>query len=125
MALALRTKTLLVIGLVLLVLLSGMFCTSRATLRQRFSEIERDDAEQTAARTRAVLASMLEDLDEVTLQWSQSAQSPTPAALESLRLAAAALFDEHSEPLALMGWDAAAQAPTDFPPALLAYVTEK
>src|ERR1043165_7925472 len=105
MGLALRTKTLLIIGLVLLVLLSGMFCTSRSHLRTRFAAVDRENTEQAAARARAVLAAMVNDVDSLAFEWSQYGHSPTPSALDALQLSAAAILTPQGDPLTLMAWE--------------------
>jgi PAS domain S-box-containing protein len=125
MALPLRTKTLLVIGLVLLVLLSGMYCTSRSALRTRFAEVDRENAAQAASRSRAVLASMLDDVDSLSFEWSQYGHSPTVQALDALQLSAAAIVTPQGGPLVLMGWDEPKDQSCDFPPALLEYINSR
>jgi PAS domain S-box-containing protein len=117
----LRTKTLLIVSLVLSTLLMGMFLTSRQSLRARFSEIERQESEETAGRTRAVISSMLDEVDSVCLEWSQRGQSATQQALESLRINARAEFRGDGEPVSLMAWEPG-HAGAEFPPALLEYI---
>jgi PAS domain S-box-containing protein len=117
----LRTKTLLIVSLVLSTLLMGMFLTSRRSLRARFAEIERQESEETAGRTRAVIGSMLEEVDSVCLEWSQRGQSATQQALESLRINARAELRDAGEPVSLMAWEPG-QVDAAFPPALLEYI---
>ncbi len=114
----LRTKTLLIVGLVLSTLLMGMFYTSRTALRARFAEIERQDAEDSSGRTRAVMASMLDEVDAIGLEW---AHNPNPAEVQLSRgMSARGVFDALGHPMSLMGWDNGSR--TDFPASLLEYV---
>jgi PAS domain S-box-containing protein len=113
----LRTKTLLIVGLVLSTLLMAMFYTSRSALRARFAEIERQDAEDTSGRARAVMASMLDEVDAIGREW---ADNPNPAGPQLSRdMNVRGVFDALGNPVSLMGWENGSRSA--FPAGLLEY----
>src|ERR1051325_949287 len=118
----LRTKTLLIVSLVLSTLLMAMFCTSRQSLRARFAEIERQESEETASRTRAVMSAMLEDVDEICRDWAGTHQSATQQAMEGMGINVRGVFTEDGAPVSLLGWNSAEGRQAEFPPALAEYV---
>jgi PAS domain S-box-containing protein len=124
MSITLRTKALLIVGLVLLALLLCMFVTSHSALHTRFGEIERDQAEQTSDRACAVLASLLDELDPVCREWAQGGQSPTARSLQSLDMNARAILDRSGRTVSLAGWDQGAQKECEFPAPLLTYLVQ-
>src|SRR4051794_30185723 len=70
---ALRTKTLLSIVLILSSVLLTMFATSRSVLRSRFADIQRHNAEAESKRAVAVMESMLDEVDAVCRDRASSA----------------------------------------------------
>src|SRR5262245_43347192 len=124
MSITLRTKALLIVGLVLLALLLGMFATSHSALHTRFGEIEREQAQQTSDRACAVLASALDDVDGVCREWSQGGQSPTARSLQSLDMSARAILDRSGRAVSLAGWDRDARKECAFPAPLLSYLVQ-
>ena len=121
----LRTKTLLIVGLVLSALLTLMFCESRQVLLARFSEVEREDSEAAAQRARMAIGTMLEPVRMTCREWAGRAQPILPSGereLDQAGMSVCAVFGADGEPTSLLSWDPVQHRAREFPKGLLEYI---